>query len=193
MLLAIEPETAASSSRRAPGGAVRVDGGVVSLDVIVPTQERSRWCWAAIAVGLEAYYGRPARGQAALAQELLAGDLDRRDRDRDLDLDRELELDRALTAVGCFAHWSPGKPTLARLRFELNLGRPVAARIEWHGGGGHYVLVTGHDTRGDDLLIADPQRGRSRVSYAAFPRGYERGGTWTESFWTIPLTPSVEL
>ena len=182
MILAIEPEAATTSSQRTPGGAVRVEGGVVSLAVPVPAQERANWCWAAIAVGLEAYYGGPARSQAALAGALLDGG----------ELDRELELDRALIAVGCYGHWSPGKPTLARLRFELQLGRPVAARIEWHGGGGHYVLVTGHDTRGDDLLIADPQRGRSRVSYAAFPRGYERGGTWTESFWTIPLTPSVE-
>ncbi len=188
MLLAIEPEDATSSSRRAPGGAVRVVGGVVSLDVAVPVQARTRWCWAAIAVGLEAYYGRTARSQAALAHELLAGDAGA----HAPDLDRELELDRALSAVGCFGHWSPGKPTLARLRFELNLGRPVAARVEWHGGGGHYVLVTGHDTRGDDLLIADPRHGLARVSYAGFPRSYERGGTWTESFWTIPHTPSVE-
>lgn len=182
MLLAIEPETATSSSRRAPGGAVRVEGGVLSLAVAVPAQERARWCWAAIAVGLETYYGGPARSQEALARALLDGDA----------LDRELELDRALIAVGCYGHWSPGKPTLARLRFELNLGRPIAARVEWHGGGGHYVLVTGHDTRCDDLLIADPRRGPARVSFAAFPRGYDRGGTWTESFWTLPLTPSVE-
>jgi hypothetical protein len=187
MHLAIEPEDATTSSRRGPGGAARVDGGVVSLGVTVPAQERAHWCWAAIAVGLERYYGRPEHSQEALAVAVLGAGAP------DGELDRDLGLDRALTAAGCYSHWSPGKPTLARLRFEINLGRPIAARIEWDGGVGHYVLVTGYDTAGDGLFIDDPRRGTARVGYAAFPRGYDRGGTWTESFWTShPLTTSVE-
>ena len=143
------------------------------LDVPGITQGRPNWCWAAIAAALGRYYGSSDLTQARIASQVTDA------------IDREARLDSALRLTGCFGHWSPGKPLLDRIRFEVNAGRPLAARIAWNQGGGHYVLVTGYDETGA-LQIDDPATGRAVHAYVKFPDSYRTGGGWTETFWTLP-------
>ena len=144
------------------------------LSLVPDLQSAENWCWAAIAASVARHYGAAPADQNEIAARLTGS------------LDREARLDAALRLTGCFGHWSPGKPLFDRVRFEINAGRPFAARIAWHQGAGHYVLVTGYHADGT-LQIDDPATGQSVAPYSGFPERYRSGGGWTETFWTTPL------
>jgi Papain-like cysteine protease AvrRpt2 len=170
MKLFIDGEAALSSSIGQPYRMPRPESGEVRLPIEIPPQEGANLCWAAIAVGFGAYFETAQLTQTEIATGQTAGD------------DREARLDRALRQVGCFSHWSPGKPQFARIRYEINAGRPLAARIAWDSGGAHYAAIIGY--REEALLLADPLHGASVILHTEFPTRYREGGTWSESFWT---------
>lgn len=156
------------------------DGPVVAdrfLPVAVPVQQREHWCWAAIGAAFAAYYqGRP-HDQQAVARAV-CGAADTRE------ANRPEPLDRVLTTLGCFSHWSPGKPTLARVAAEIARGRPLAVGIDWIAGGAHYVAVIGCGS--GEIHVADAQLGLSVQAYAGFPHRYRGGGYWRGTYWTAP-------
>jgi hypothetical protein len=48
--------------------------------------------------------------------------------------------------------------SFAKLREEINAGRPVEIVFEWEGGGGHAAIIRGYrqDEDGDYLMVNDP-------------------------------------
>lgn len=162
----------------------------VWLTLPVVLQERSRWCWASIAQSLRGYYYGEYLSQRDVAEQILgypAGSIAPQESTEVAQdsVNVNFKLDEALARVGCFGNWSPGKPRFERLWFEINQGRPVAARIEWHGGDAHYVLINGYTAGGGEVMILDPLHGPGLMDYSKFPRHYDdRRGTWTETFWT---------
>lgn len=178
MKIHVESEGALSTSIPASGGRaplVRGNGDVM-LDLALEPQRKGRWCWAAIGSALAGYFGEKALSQEDVAALIVipAG----------ADDDVNLPLDAVLEALGCHGHWSPGKPTFERIAFEIGRGLPLAARVEWLRGDAHFVLVTGYNAGRRELLVEDSLHGRSRRTYADFPRTYgESGGVWTETFW----------
>ncbi|MFF4160904.1 papain-like cysteine protease family protein [Streptomyces sp. NPDC001678] len=169
MLLRVEPPEAAAST--AVGG--RLVGRV--LGAVVERQRAGRWCWAAVAAGVATYYGTECT-QEDVARALGRGD--------DPSAGAGARLDEALAAVGCFSHWSPGRPAWDRLVSELVAGRLVGVQIRWSGGGSHFVLLCG---AWDELVhVADPATGAAALPFADFPRAYRDGGVWDGTFWTRP-------
>lgn len=169
MKLRIENSDAREAQFGVPHGTPRRDGGRVWVDLEVEPQRSSHWCWAAIGVALAAYYH-----DRRLDQESVAGASN---------VDRP--LDKVLEEHGCFGHWSMGKPSFERIRFEIDAGRPVCIRIQWYAGGAHYVVIRGCDSTLRTLLIEDSLSGPSEHVYSRFPDDYaKRGGVWTETFWT---------
>jgi hypothetical protein len=168
------------------GDASSIDGGyrtpvirgeTVVLELAVERQERPNWCWAAIAQAMARYFACGEYRQSEVAAACGCGDAGG---DGDT-----LTLDRALTAMGCAFYWTPGKPSFQRLVFELNRGLPVCARIQWHGGDAHFVVIHGY--RSDQaLMVADSIDGHGFQPYQAFPTTYGvRSGVWTETYWTL--------
>ena len=94
-------------------------------------------------------------------------------------------LDRALDRVG-----HADGPLVARalsfaeLTAELSSGEPVAVRIGWRGGGGHFVVVEGYSTEDEQVDIEDPNEGPSQLSYATLCADYGGAGAWTHSYRT---------
>jgi len=188
MRLVIDSEAARSSCVGGRFGAPpKFDGGV-RLSVDAQEQLFGNWCWAAIASMLGRYYRTSDASQVEIASRLLHVDCARLESDANLQrsADAEMRLDTALAIVGCFSHWSAGKPLFDRVRFEINLGRPLAARIEWHAGAAHYVLVHGYRIDGKRIIVADPLHGAGEFALSDFPSNYRLGGAWTETFWTNP-------
>ena len=194
MRLVIDDESARSSCIGSTFRTPLYRGGGVTLPVVAQRQKRSKWCWAAIAAMASDYYGVPVPQTEVVARVLGAC----ADPDLAEDADVERRLDEALTAAGIFGHWSFGKPMFDRVRFEIQRGRPFAARIGWFDGAAHYVLVQGYVETGRRLMIFDPLHGSDVVDYADFPSSYRRGGAWTETLWTRPshahdtdVTPTI--
>ncbi|HKF49967.1 MAG TPA: papain-like cysteine protease family protein [Terracidiphilus sp.] len=185
MRLTIESEFAPSSSVGARFTGPEFVNGAVRLDVCLEKQHRRNWCWAAIASALGRYYGTSGASQDEIASRALASDSSRGDERAEVDeANVEFRLDRALQAAGCFSHWSAGKPVFERIRFEINMGRPLGARIEWHHGGAHYVVIHGYRDEGELVLVGDSQHGPGEYALSRFPSLYREGGAWTETFWT---------
>jgi hypothetical protein len=76
----------------------------------------------------------------------------------------------------------PRRLSHAELTNELASGRPVASRIEWPDGGGHFVILGGIATD-HRLEVADPAYGSAVEPYASFASDYlQLGGRWTHSY-----------
>jgi hypothetical protein len=167
------------------------------LEVQVPRQERTAWCWAAVATACADHYGVAGFDQPTIAAALIAqglpGDAVGLEQHVDgswrapVDDNRYAELGHALRVVGCFGHWSPGRPPMARLVEEISAGRPVGVQIRWLTGGAHYALVVGCASRAAQLHIDDPWFGLSVQAYGGFPHSYHgRTGCWRGTYWTNP-------
>ena len=165
-----------------------VDGGAC-IDIPVERQAKSKWCWAALAAALHHYYHGKALTQCAIASHAL----DRNCCDGEAEgCDQKHSLKRILQRAACYSHWSPGKPLFERLVYELNLGKPVCARIEWRTGDAHFVLLRGYNAHHKTLLIEDSLHGPATVPYDDFPHAYRQaGGIWSETYWTAFHTPQL--
>ncbi len=150
-------------------------------------QELSNWCWAAIAASLSAFYGGRQLAQAEVAADVLGYACSGFRADPELAARCNVcaRLDDALKAVGGYSHWSPGKPTFARIRTEIDAGRPVCFGLDWLSGGFHYAVVTGYYADAREIYVADPLHGPSVQAFEPFPSRYRgSGGVWRGTFWT---------
>lgn len=95
-------------------------------------------------------------------------------------------LDRALRRTGNLASKSDGPASWSTLRAELDAGRPVAARIGWNGGGGHFVVLTGYRAVADarEVEVQDPWTGTSRIPLDTLATNYKSAGRWTHTYLT---------
>lgn len=184
MRLTVDP-----GSDGAGGGAgpvvLRRPAAATFLRVALERQERSRWCWAAIAVSLARFYGARSLSQRQLVAEVSGPGDATGHRARNV----EARLLDALIAVGCYAHWTPGRPDAARLRAEIQSGRPACLRIVWaQSGASHFVLIDGFAAgrgRADEIEIADPCGARSLHRLSEFGQSYRgRKAYCRETYWT---------
>ncbi|VAW70647.1 hypothetical protein MNBD_GAMMA09-3627 [hydrothermal vent metagenome] len=192
MKIHIDPEESVVSSIGDCYCAPEISREDVFIDLVVQQQQKAHWCWAALASSLADYYQTGDWTQEQIALEIA---------DRDSLLDKKMititrgntnvntTLDKALRVSRCLSHWSPGKPSFERIQFEINLGRPLCMRIEWHAGDAHYAMLNGYDAKNRYVLVKDPLHGDSRQAYKEFPRNYNNcGGVWTETYWTDKLS-----
>lgn len=160
----------------------------VIIDINVQRQEKEHWCWAALAASLAEYYGTSHWSQQQIAQQVAEQDAQQPPLRNTVTYENtnvSTTLDKALRVCACMSHWSPGKPSFARIQYEVNLGRPLCMRIQWHAGDAHYAMLHGYSAATQQLLIKDTLHGPARIAYADFPRAYrECGGVWTETYWT---------
>mgnify|MGYP001799770388 CR=1 FL=1 len=158
------------------------ENGWVLLEMEVPQQEMSNWCWAALSVGLSSYYHQEVLSQEYIVHQLL--EVPEKGSTPD-DYNKEYRLDFAFQFVNVFSHWSLGKPSFDRIKVEINQGRPIGVRIQWYKGGAHYVLLTGYKDEDRSVKIEDPMRGKFYMKMDDFPKEFRNGGAvWAETFWT---------
>jgi hypothetical protein len=180
--VAVAPRTAARARRARgarPGAAAWQQ-----LDFPLQHQQHVYWCWAAVATSVAQYY----RPHAAWTQCTVANaELGRRDccgsgGHRKCNVIGHLV--QSLRVVGHFRRHRRARSSFGQTEREVFAGQPLGARVEWDGGGGHYVTIVGYLPKRRMLAIDDPYYGRSHVHYRRFCRGYLDHGTWTDSYFT---------
>jgi len=152
------------------------------LAFVMHHQEQTNWCWAAVATSVAGFYESNDGGaqcelvnaERGLAKCCASGSDD--------DCNVAWYLDKALTRVGHFRDLSEAKAPWDTVTTEVDANHPLGVRIEWNGGGGHFVIVAGYD--GEMLEIRDPWWGDSSVAYDSFPDSYQGSGSWTHSYRT---------
>jgi hypothetical protein len=152
-------------------------------DFDMRAQRMREWCWAAVSVSIEAFYDRHSTWTEC---KMAAAEFGTSCCDFAQPCNRVNRLDPPLTRLGRLR----GRPLFRTLTFveiqkEIDAGRPIAVRVGWREGGGHFLAIYGyHVTPGGipQLLLGDPFYGDSRVNYDHFTTAYQGSGTWTDTF-----------
>ena len=174
-------DTAIDPAQDQPGAAWR------SYPFTMQPQERTQWCWAAVAASVAGYYDAtkpPSQTDVAGAQ------LGRNDCSQDNRCNIDGYLMAALRQVGHLKEWDILTPTTEeRIYFEVDGRRPLCARLVWSFGTAHFVTIIGYAPRDvpenhAGLAIADPFWGLSDIDHEDFPSLYAYGATWTDTYFT---------
>ena len=146
------------------------------------SQREPNWSWAAVGASAGSYFSPGSRyEQCAIADICLGDTACCRAPDT---CDRYGRLDSALRAAQCFGGMAAGPESFDDVGNAIDADRPVGVRIGWHGGGAHFVMLTGYDDANTAVAVDDPHYGRSIVRFGAFPNRYRSGGDWTHTYAT---------
>ncbi|HEY3966430.1 MAG TPA: papain-like cysteine protease family protein [Planctomycetaceae bacterium] len=153
------------------------------LSFLVQHQEQHQWCWAAVTASLAMYYNP----SSVWTQGLLANDQFSQTictiSGSSPDCDRPWFVDVALQRTGNWVSTSASAVPISQLRSEIDSGRPLAVRVGWNTGGGHFLTLIGYSDS-NWVSIQDPWYGASTLDYDVFSTAYQGAGTWTHSFFT---------
>lgn len=165
-----------------------LSGAGTVLPFVMERQQQTNWCWSAVAKSVDDYYARPgvsAWTQCAIVDRELGGPCcGAAGASAACNVDGP--LDNALTHVTRFNKVNAGRATSAEITTELGADRPMGVRVAWNAGGAHFLAVTGFDATTGDLDTDDPLWGPGHSTLANFPRTYQGGGSWTDSYFTNP-------
>jgi Papain-like cysteine protease AvrRpt2 len=154
------------------------------LNFTVPAQLESLWCWAAVSTGIAHYYNSAS---TVTQCQVVNGQLGRSDCCRNpssSNCNVTGYLDKALTWVGHLKSEQGSAATYAATSAAVDSGQPPCIRIQWSGGGGHFIGVYGIEPT-NLLWVTDPIYGQSLVSYSTLTGGtYQGNGNWTNTYFT---------
>jgi hypothetical protein len=171
----------------AAAAGLEVLGGSATVVFWQETQQQGQWCWAAVTVSISAYYNsaNPWTQCTLVNAELNKPDC--------CVNGSAPYCDRPWTLNGPLAHTKHlqnmfGVVPFQAINTEIESGRPVACRIRWTGGAGHFVVLHGSSASSDGaalfVSVADPLYGPSTYSYDGFRTSYRNNGVWTHSYYT---------
>jgi len=149
------------------------------------SQTERNWCWAAVSASVDRYFDPgSALTECEIAAELLeANDCCANPKRHD----KPAKLQDALELVGRLGKIQDGPIAFSDLRSELDAGRPVCVRIEWHDGSAHFVVLYGYRVMSSGtrtVEVADPWYPDSTQSFDFFPVFYHGGGEWAATYLT---------
>jgi hypothetical protein len=144
------------------------------------------WCWAAVSASVDDYFDPPSDWtQCDVAGELLGTNCC----PKVAFCDQTAFLEDALEIVGHLRAFGPGILSFDDIRGEIQSGMPVAARIQWDGGGGHFVVISGYrvSNTGEQLvMISDSMYPSDRWLYDEFVFAYQSEGQWSHTYLLEP-------
>jgi hypothetical protein len=187
-----------------------VDSQWKRLNFDIECQQKTNWCWAALAASVARYY----HPSSTVTQcEIANGELRRNDCCKSLAL-TDCDpcnvigfLMSSLFRVGSLEKWAVRRPATSKrlqkqirrniqedIREEIDQERPLCARIVRPAGGGHFIAIFGYASEathdGCDkpqivgVAVADPLLGESDVDWEDFPMRYYTGAVYTDSYYT---------
>jgi hypothetical protein len=181
----------------APRGAAAVPAVAARwkrLSFSMQRQQQTQWCWAATSVSVALFYDRTSGWtqcgmvEAELGQKGCCND------GGSAQCNRPHVLDAPLSRANVLAPPKrTGSVSYSDIRGEIDAGRPVAWRIAWRGGGGHFAVIEGYQVQGGRwVAIDDPWYGASDVEVPTLTGGkYQQTGSWSHTYFTRPaaVTP----
>jgi hypothetical protein len=161
----------------------------------IQQQQQTNWCWAAVTSSLLGFF-KPGEApkQCEVVKECF--------QDTEFETEenccgktvseacnRVFKLIDALDTMDLLSIRCNYQLSLDEIRQQIHLGAPVAIRIEWKKGGGHFVVITAvgpQHPRGDGhtwLRVADPNRESAvYITYNALKKRYRGDGEWTHTY-----------
>jgi hypothetical protein len=155
-----------------------------TLSYTVQHQLQTQWCWAAVTSSVAVYYQNGTWPQCRVANDRL-GRTTCCSEGSSAACNQPWFLEKALDRVGILSALTTGPLTLRQIMAEIDAGHPIGVRIQWSGGGAHFITIRGYSDQ-NIVDVEDPWYGHSSVDYAAFVSRYHGTGRWTHSYRTNP-------
>jgi Papain-like cysteine protease AvrRpt2 len=162
----------------------------IVLDMRIPHQQQTNWCWAAVAVGIKDAYRDGPLKQCALATSIFGQQCCDPGINPSCDVPHTLEepLGRNFVSVSD----DPSVRTRDFIRRNIKQdGRPVAVRLgATNGGAGHFVAIVGYRSIGSEFFvhIDDPHFGPSEHPIEEFLDNHQQTLSWDRSYRTKGFT-----
>lgn len=158
-----------------------------ALNIDVPHQEQTLWCWCAVTVGVSRFFDSTfALTQCETAAQVLSAP-DACLRPSDDDVNRMFELQKALKVFGRVERVVDAPLSFEEVEREIQAQRPVGAQILFHDAGRmHFTIIRGCRTVAGEriLVVDDPLFDESESSYERFKTFYRGDGEWQRSYIT---------
>ncbi|MBR8279063.1 papain-like cysteine protease family protein [Burkholderia vietnamiensis] len=164
-----------------------------TVEIAIQQQERTQWCWAAVAMGVSTFFdaSRPWT-QCSIATRVTGGACcGPRQDDDGCDIPEPLEA--VLESVGVTTQRFDVFDITAIAHEIVNENRPVAIRVEWtdsgHVGEGHYIVISGVESTAEFasiqyVKVMDPLYGPGICSIDELREAYTQNrGRWTNSYY----------
>ena len=160
---------------------------------IDPPQQQLNWCWAAVAQTVAHYFFplTPLTQCRIASKYLNQGNSCCEDGSGDA-CDQVADLNAVLDKLNESLHPKMHKTAYARaltfdeVRAAIDSAAPICVRIEWSGGGGHFVMITGYSISGTEprfwLDVSDPFFPDTVLPFDFFSSQYYSVGHWTHSY-----------
>ena len=142
-------------------------------------QERTLWCWAAVAVSVHNFLDEGNETQADLAGKVLGGDCTQSNA-----CDTGADLGLALKVVGNWKETRNTPLTFESIKQWIDAGLPICVKITWYDGSGHAIVIDGYREWGQTQLVhaQDPLYGPSWQLYDELVQDYPPGGSWQGTY-----------
>jgi hypothetical protein len=162
-----------------------IAGGWKRLAFAMQRQLQSNWCWAACGASVSAFFNPASQWTQC---SLVSDQTDQPDCCQEGSSARcnvRGYLDLVLQRTGNYAGTAQGPVGGNDIRSELARDRPVAARVAWENGGGHFVVITGHQGGATEMIeVEDPYYGKSNITLDDFALSYQGTGHWSHTYFT---------
>ncbi len=180
------------------------------LDLRLPKQQASEWCWAAVSQGVALHFGLAPESQCEIVgkqfKESCCED-GRAGAGWGSKCNRPGYLHKVLERMEVLAQppgthdnkWVKGPVAFSVISTEIDAGRPICVLIRWRDDGrGHFIIIVGYSVsaRGTPyVFVRNPlyPSSRSHHPYQVFASqsgdegGYQDGqGVWAYSFLVKP-------
>lgn len=163
------------------------------IDFTMQHQEQTQWCWAATSVSVALYYSALSGWMQCHMVNLELGQATCCEDGSTSACNQPNVLDSPLDRARVLDQMQNGSVGIDAIRDEIDGGRPLAWRIGWSGGGGHFAVIEGYQQGFgvDWVAVDDPWYGPSDVALSTLTGGtYQGTGTWTHTYFTR-RTPSI--
>lgn len=167
------------------------------LLMTVEQQLQRNWCWAAVSRSISLFYDASSTWtQCSIASTTLGrSDCCGSGASDDNKCNKPWYLDRALATTSNFVSFvataagASHPMTYDEIRTEIDNGKPIATRIKWFGGGGHFQVITGWEITpsGEEYItVWDPIYFDTDILYADFASRYHGAELWSHAYFTTP-------
>ncbi len=163
----------------------------------IERQKATNWCWAAVGVSVSRFFNpRSHWRQCGLVKVALSRTDDESKPKRPIHAcctnpiprpcNQGWFLEEALEFVGRRARWRNDTLSFKAITARIDAHRPVCVRIEWRGGGSHFVVISGYHINYGGIRqvdVEDPWTGhRVTVDYHDLVSNYRGMGRWTATY-----------
>lgn len=156
------------------------------MDYQMQHQLQNAWCWSAVSTSTSVFYDEHSPWtQCSLVSKVLNQPGCCQDGSTP-QCNQPYYLDKGLGATGNLESVSTGAQTPTTVQTQMDAIRPLAIRVGWQGGGGHFILISGIGEEQTMVAVQDPWFGPSYIKYNVLVEKYQGMGHWTHSYFTKP-------